>query len=138
QPNWAAEPVRLPCRHEDIVATLPFYNSVSNATALFRRDALEDSVYDADFLHAEDYEFWSRLARRDLHFANTGRVHLSRRTHPQSVSHANPLTQKRNSDRVRASWRESLALPTEGPWARAHFELGHSSYEGDLGSLRLA
>jgi glycosyltransferase involved in cell wall biosynthesis len=121
----------LPQAHEDILAALPFYNSVSHATALFRRASLEKharreltgawALYDPSYLHAEDYELWSRLAREGLRFHNLPRVHLHRRLHSASVTISESATQTATANRVRGDWRAALGLDSTGASAEAHF-----------------
>lgn len=133
RPTRLHQPLYLPSSHDDIVATLPFYNSVSHATAIVRRSTVDrfsriDSdgarvFYDASYPHAEDYELWSRLARGGARFRNLPRVHLLRRLHGAAVSSAQAGTQNDVSDRVRTEWRAALGLADSGELADCHQSL---------------
>lgn|GEM_PF-668881 len=144
RPVHALAPLALPTEHDEIVATLPFLNSVSHATALFRRAVFDahcpadGCFYDASYPHAEDYELWSRLARRGVRFANLPRVHLLRRVHPGSVSIQEAPTQLAVSDRVRGEWRLDLGLSPNGPLAQAHYAVARRDFRADAEFLAKA
>ena len=57
-------PNSYPGLHQDIIKMLCFGNSFAHPTVAFRRDlAILAGLYDSDYDGAEDYEFWTRLAK---------------------------------------------------------------------------
>jgi hypothetical protein len=73
-----------PIRHEQIIAALPRFNPLAQPAVMFRRDAVQQvgGYQYKEYVGLEDYDLWSRLAKRDFRFANHPRRLLRYRIHP--------------------------------------------------------
>ena len=72
---------------------------IFNPTACLRTEVLRELRYRADFIHAEDYDFWLRLCRHHR-IDNVPAVLLHYRIHQASVSRTYRSTQLMNSWRT--------------------------------------
>jgi glycosyltransferase involved in cell wall biosynthesis len=72
---------------------------IFNPTACLRTEVLRELRYRADFIHAEDYDFWLRLCRHHR-IDNVPAVLLHYRIHQASVSRTYRSTQLTNSWRT--------------------------------------
>lgn len=73
--------------HLGIKLSSLFFSPLFHPTVMAKRVVFRDNPYDHDFLHAEDYELWSRLLRQNrFHFANIDRPLLKYRVHKNSIS----------------------------------------------------
>ncbi|GIV33728.1 MAG: hypothetical protein KatS3mg031_1263 [Chitinophagales bacterium] len=90
--------VRYPEKDADIRLMLLYQTPFCHPAVLFRK-ALFDQYhtrFNPEFVHAEDYEVWVRLADK-TRFANIPRVLLRYRIHPGSVSSTHTFVQQRNT-----------------------------------------
>ncbi len=77
--------VRMPERHEQIVAALPRLNPLIHPSVMMRRDALERAGgYDARQRYAQDLELWARGASLGWRFHNLQERLLLFRSQPES------------------------------------------------------
>jgi glycosyltransferase involved in cell wall biosynthesis len=149
--NWGhvtRAPLRHPARSEDMHATLPFYSSLGHGSAMLRREVLDSvttkdafgnlALYDAQFPHAEDYELWSRLAKRGHKMRSLQEPLQEVRLHQSSVSQRENVKQREIADRIRAAWRESLGLAPSGENFATHSRLGRLDLPEDPAFLDLA
>lgn len=72
---------------------------IFHPTACLRTEVLRELRYRADFIHAEDYDFWLRLCRL-YRIDNVPNVLLHYRIHQASVSHAHPAPQRSSAWRA--------------------------------------
>jgi hypothetical protein len=74
----------VPLHHEAILRALPSIVPLSHPSVMLRKSVvLEAGGYGFhDYMVAEDYELWSRLAGRGLRFANHPEALLRYRVHP--------------------------------------------------------
>lgn len=84
--------------HDEIMMKMLYQCHLCHPTVIMRKSILENFVvkFDARFLHAEDYEFFTRIGEK-FKLANIQEVLLSYRHHEQSVSFQNKQTQEANS-----------------------------------------
>jgi glycosyltransferase involved in cell wall biosynthesis len=87
------EPVgerRYPTSHEEILRAFPRFNPIAQPAVMHRRrPLLEAGGYRYDRYPAtEDYELWSRLARRGVRFANHPEPLVRYRIHPGGMKSA--------------------------------------------------
>lgn len=89
---------RLPTSYEEIRQALLFRNPICHPSVMLRNDYLDhfNLSYDTKFIHAEDFNFWSRCSQ---HFPlrNIGEVLLLYRTHTNSVSNTHFCEQIQNT-----------------------------------------
>jgi glycosyltransferase involved in cell wall biosynthesis len=79
-----------PLGHDAILEALPRYCPLAHPAVLFHKSAVLEADGYRRCRHAgtEDYELWSRLARRGLRFANHPEPLLRYRIHPQGMKSA--------------------------------------------------
>lgn len=106
----------VPSTDAEIKANLLFESVVYHPTVMMRRTLVADPSlrYDPAYPHAEDYEFWCRLAS-SCQFANITAVLLRYRLHQESVSQRNRELQARSAGRIQARVLGELGIaPTAG------------------------
>lgn len=59
-----------PTDNISIMTTLLFNNPIAHPTVMLRKNVLKENHYDTKFKWCEDYELWSRLARKKYIFHN--------------------------------------------------------------------
>ena len=76
----------FPVSHEEICVQMLFHGALAHPAVIIRRQRFEEFGlrYDENFA-AEDYELWTRAARK-VRLANVPRILLRYRTHPTSVT----------------------------------------------------
>jgi len=81
------EIIKYPTKHEDIILKLLTGNALAHPTVIMRTSILRENIlyYDMNFSHAEDYEFWVRLAKI-VKIANIPEVLLNYRMHDNQIS----------------------------------------------------
>jgi hypothetical protein len=79
-----------PVEHDAILAALPRYCPLAHPGVLFRKKSILQAGGYRHCRHpgTEDYELWSRLARRGLRFANHPEPLLRYRIHPEGMKSA--------------------------------------------------
>jgi glycosyltransferase involved in cell wall biosynthesis len=81
----------LPRDNDLIVSYLIFQPMLVNPSTILRREVFDEYLYDESFLTSEDYELWTRVAKK-YKFHNINEVLISYRRHPgQSVVYAKPM-----------------------------------------------
>ncbi len=78
---------RYPLTHEAILRALPRFNPLAHPSVMYRKAPILDAggyTYPVN----EDYELWSRLARRGVRFANHPESLLEYRVHPSALKAA--------------------------------------------------
>ncbi len=100
--------IEYPTRHEEIKAGLLYSCPICHPSIIWRIENAREH-FDINFLHAEDYELWSRLILNGT-FANIGEVLIKYRIHEESVSRANKETQLQNSIRIRIKQFENVGV----------------------------
>lgn len=96
--------------HDSIKAQLLFSCALMHPTVVFRKTILtDDSIYESDYIPAEDYRLWSVLASKTK-LANVQEVLLDYRIHGDSTSQKESTKQKLQAQRVRANILKELDL----------------------------
>jgi glycosyltransferase involved in cell wall biosynthesis len=75
---------RYPLTHEAILHALPRFNPLAHPSVMYRKAPILDAGGYAYPVN-EDYELWSRLARRGVRFANHPESLLEYRVHPSAL-----------------------------------------------------
>jgi glycosyltransferase involved in cell wall biosynthesis len=76
----------FPGSSEGISLWLLFRSAFAHPTVMIRRQVALDFQYSADYIHAEDYELWTRLALAGIRMTNIPEKVLLYRIHPEQVS----------------------------------------------------
>ncbi len=105
QSNDLLGTIRYPLTHSFIRATLALKTCFAHGTIMMRK-AL-NPVYSHEFLHAEDYDLWCRLAMQ-TRIATIPRVLYQWRFHPSSTSSALNNDQKATARKIRAKYAKTL------------------------------
>jgi glycosyltransferase involved in cell wall biosynthesis len=102
----------LPKQHDDILAGMLFENMLHHPTVIIRGKMVSDfnELYKAEFMPAEDYEYWVRLGFLGVKFANIGEVLYRYRQHKKNVGRIYNVAQKRNSEKVRMILLNNLGI----------------------------
>jgi len=79
--------IRLPCTHLDITWGMLFYCPLLHSSVVMRRVTIGEHIgwYDEALATAEDYDLWTRIARR-FELANVPEVLVTYRVHGASLS----------------------------------------------------
>ncbi len=93
----------------EVKSALLFNSPFAHPTMVMRREVMKkyNLHYSADFVHAEDYELWSRAANY-TQMANVPKALLRYREHPSQVSNLHSSVQQEVADRVRISLARML------------------------------
>jgi hypothetical protein len=119
--------VRYPASHDGICLRMLFETPMAHPTVLARRELLCGAPYDPAFLHAEDYELWSRLIRQGARLANLSEVLLDYRVHSLQVSSAQRPEQLQCADRIAAEFASAF-IPDDSEQLAALGGLRRSRY----------
>lgn len=96
--------------HDSIKAELLFGCALMHPTVVFRRTVLiNDSTYESDYIPAEDYRLWSRMAS-ETKLANIPEVLLKYRIHEDGISQKENKKQALQAQRVRRNILKELGL----------------------------
>lgn len=107
---------KAPVDHDEISCRLLFESVLYHPTVMMRRGMIEchGLRYDANYPHAEDYEFWCRCARL-FDLANLDQVLLRYRVHKESVGGRKRAEKLATAGRVRVSQLGKLGVsPSAG------------------------
>lgn len=98
----------FPASTQGIYAWMLFRSAFAHPTIIIRREVALKHPYSADFLHAEDYELWTRLALAGVPMTNIPEKVLQYRVHEEQVSTAKKDAQTDTRVRVtRNYWQKS-------------------------------
>lgn len=100
---------QYPVSHEEIKMEMLYHCPICHPSVMWRVNTYAEVHFCAEFLHAEDYDLWSRLIVLG-EFTNIPEVLLCYRIHQQSVSRSNQETQNKNSIRVRLNQFEKMGI----------------------------
>jgi glycosyltransferase involved in cell wall biosynthesis len=101
-----------PTQHAEIKVHMLSYCAVAHPSVILRRSFLErDGLrYDSEFIHAEDYELWTRAIDK-FEFANIAEPLLEYNIHPDNVSSKHEAIQLRTASRIRLKQIAKLISP---------------------------
>lgn len=98
----------FPASTQGIYAWLLFRSAFAHPTIIIKRELALKFPYSADFLHAEDYELWTRLALAKVPMTNIPEKVLQYRVHEEQVSTAKKDAQTETRVRItRNYWQKS-------------------------------
>ncbi len=106
---------RYPPDDATIRSWLLFESVLAHPSVMMRRDLFVKTglLYNAAYVHAEDYELWVRAARHTA-LANLPKILLRYRLHPQQVVEKHEATKLNSARLVRLTQLEHLGIrPTE-------------------------
>jgi len=94
--------VRYVCTHNEIRMKMLYQSHFCHPTVIFRKSMIDTLTlkFDPLFIHAEDYDFFVRIAEK-FSVANISDVLLTYRVHEQSVSLQNKTIQNNNSTLIK-------------------------------------
>jgi glycosyltransferase involved in cell wall biosynthesis len=103
---------RYPTRHANIKLHMLSYCAVAHPSVILRKSFFEQYGlrYDPAFIHAEDYELWTRAIDK-FEFANIAEPLLEYTTHPENVSSKNEAIQSRATSKIRTEQVAKLICP---------------------------
>ncbi|GAB4352913.1 MAG: hypothetical protein Kow0073_08810 [Immundisolibacter sp.] len=113
--GWLPGGVGRPPKHDEAIkAGLLFQPPILHPSVLMRRAALVDAGgYSTAYLHAQDYELWTRLAARGARFGNVPRVLLRYRVSRHQVSRKSNAQQAHYAQQIRARYLAACGIPAE-------------------------
>jgi glycosyltransferase involved in cell wall biosynthesis len=129
----------LPKFHDDILAGMLFESMLHHPTVIIRSKIISDfnKFYKAEFMPAEDYEYWVRLGLLGVKFANIGEVLYRYRQHGKNVGRIYNVAQKRNSEKVRMMLLNNLDIQPSEEEFLIHNILANG-YSADKGYIEKA
>lgn len=113
--------IKMPVKHEAIVLDMLEYSPLAHPTIFLRKSVLKDliTIYDQQYIYAEDYELWSRLILT-TRAENLPICLLAYRKHDNQSSNLYFLEQRISAKRVRLNLLKLLYH---------NFEVDLNSYE---------
>ena len=114
-----------PLSHEGIVEQMKRTNAIANPSVMFRTRVVVDAgAFREDWLAAEDYELWSRLARDGVRFANHAEPLIKYRVHAHAAKSTTLHAQIRASLEIkRIYWCDQLGCKGHVRMALEHLLL---------------
>lgn len=93
---------RYPTSHNELKEHSLFYSALAHPTVIFRKEFFRkfDLKYDFDYLHAEDYQLWTRAVHL-FEIRNIGEVLLYYRITSDSTSRKNEYVQEETVKKIR-------------------------------------
>lgn len=101
--------IKYPVAHDFIRANLALRTCFAHGSIMMRHSL--NPVYNRDFLHAEDYELWCRLALQ-TQMANIPRILYQWRFHPASTSSVSSQNQKSTAKKIQSAYAIRLLAQT--------------------------
>jgi glycosyltransferase involved in cell wall biosynthesis len=121
----------FPSGNPELKAMLPFRVPFIHPSVIIRSKILKENniFYDNDFLPAEDYEFWNRLAGF-TEFANVKDILLKYRQHAGQISKRKTEIQQENSRKVRLKYFHDITGNDES--FRVYERIASENYENSI------
>ena len=101
--------VQYPTLHNAIVTEFLYKCSICHPSTIWRLENLDTLIFNIDFDHAEDYEFWIQCMNKGK-LANIPEVLLKYRTHDMNVSSQYSEIQDNNSKLIRTSLFHEIGI----------------------------
>ncbi|MFH0892342.1 MAG: glycosyltransferase family 2 protein [Candidatus Falkowbacteria bacterium] len=102
-------------KSDDIKAGFLFNTQMAHPSVIFRASLFREHklCFNPDFIHAEDYEFWTRISPITV-FANLNEILLLYRITRDNISNKHADTQGKNANQIRVRELKKLGLePSE-------------------------
>lgn len=96
-------------KHEDIIAFIPFHSPIVHAAVMIKRHLLNETSYDSDYSHAEDYKLWIDLCQQTKFYSLPSVLYYIRH-HEEKVSVKQNKEQVTNSLRVIKEYLSSIGV----------------------------
>jgi glycosyltransferase involved in cell wall biosynthesis len=98
-------------KHDEMLAQLLFNSCLVHPSLLIRKESLNalNTYFDSNFLHAEDYELWTRLILK-CKFSKVPEVLFEYRLHENQVSQKHKTVQMESANKVRAALLSRLGF----------------------------
>jgi glycosyltransferase involved in cell wall biosynthesis len=118
---------QYPILHEEIKIEMLYRCPICHPSVMWRVNNEVKVRFCADYLHAEDYDLWSRLiVLGDI--ANIPEVLLNYRVHQESVSRSNQVKQLENSIRVRQNQFEKMGIKLTASECNSYAEFCYANW----------
>lgn len=124
--------IKHPADHESIRTTLFHYSALGHPTVMMRKDLMikHGLLYNEEYMHAEDYELWTRCAEY-FELANIQEVLLIYRDHANQVSNRYAQIQKTHVRKVREGLLKRMEIIPSAGEQHIHDALLDYHYPGD-------
>ncbi len=101
--------VKMPQKHEEIVASMFFHNSIAHPTVFLRLKKIKEFniFYENTYLYVEDYELWTRERKR-LQFTNIDKILLKYRVHSFQTGSTHIIKQIKNTNKIKEIYLSEL------------------------------
>ncbi|QUA54039.1 glycosyltransferase family 2 protein [Aristaeella lactis] len=96
-----------PLKHDDIAATLLFFNPITHSSVMFRNDGTK---YNINYKKAQDYELWTRLFREGKRFFTIAEPLVSFRYHHLQISNIGKTDQLAFATQVKINELQQLGI----------------------------
>lgn len=114
-----------PLYHEEIRCWQLFHCTIVHPTVMIRKSVLEDhGIKYLNYVHAEDYEIWSRLAAV-TQVVNLPEVLLMYRQHSNQISNTHQQEQVIQSERIRRDQLRLLDIEPTAEEYQTHLDFCH-------------
>lgn len=96
--------------HYSIIASLLLQNTLAHPTIIMRKDSINTyiqqhgSLYDKEYIYAEDYKLWTCLAMEGYRFANVPEIVVKHRISEQAVTVAFAEQSSQTTDKVKKQY----------------------------------
>jgi glycosyltransferase involved in cell wall biosynthesis len=116
--------------HNEIMMKMLYQCHLCHPSVIMRKSMIEhfSAKFDPRFLHAEDYDFFSRVGEK-FKLANIPKVLLRYRHHGNSVSSQNTITQSTNSLVIRQRLFKDIGLEVTGEEIELYRSIAQYEYK---------
>jgi glycosyltransferase involved in cell wall biosynthesis len=121
---------RLESDPERIRCALLLFNTMSDPSAMLRRELVEEVGYDPSFVTAADYDFWARANRR-CRLGNVRALLLHYRVHGAQIGGRRPL-RVAEADRIRRAQLEDIGVALTPEEEALHHSVGRAELPPSL------
>lgn len=93
--------------HAAIISSLLFYNTMAHPTVIMRKESVRryvakhGTLYDKEYIYAEDYRLWTCMAMEGFHFDNIKEMLIKHRISQQAVTSVYAEESQRTAEKIK-------------------------------------
>lgn len=137
--NGKGKIIRFLNNNDELKCVLLFNSCMGHPTIMFRTEFIKKKQlkYDSAYIHAEDYELWSRAIQL-TRFSNHPFPLLLYRLHDSQISKSQSDGQKMSTDKIRLRMLGCLNLTPDGDELKIHNAIGNKQTLNGLNEIMAA
>lgn len=96
--------------HTSIISSLLLYNTMAHPTVIMRKESIErflvkyDTLYDKEYIYAEDYRLWTCMAMEGFRFDNLRDMLVRHRISSQAVTSVYAEESQRMAEKIKTEY----------------------------------